>query len=99
MLLLSTLSMQLLAGNTFTKAPQHGSVHALLYTVFLINSTNILMNIKNWIDCPANITRTDLEMMMIYTFHIKSLNQKNYSDVSANTMSGNFSHFLDKSPE
>ena len=56
------------------------------------------MNMKNWIDCSANITRTDLEMM-IYTFHIKSLNQKNYSDVSANTMSGNFSHFLDKSPE
>ena len=57
------------------------------------------MNMKNWIDCSANITRTDLEMMMIYTFQIKSLNQKNYSDVSANTMSGNFSHFLDKSPE
>ena len=98
MLLLSTLSMQLLAGNTFTKAPQHGSVHALLYTVFLINSTNILKNMKNWIDCSANITRTDLEMM-IYTFHIKSLNQKNLSDVSANKMSGNFSHFLDKSSE
>ena len=54
---------------------------------------------KNWIDCSANITRTDLEMMMIYTFHIKSLNQKNLSDVSANKMSGNFGHFLDKSPE